>query len=91
MCLIKCRTYLGVIIYKEKEKVPGSDLRELKDGRLIECAPIYDTWYKYTGGIRCYTLQECKESIDSIFRQTKDMYSTEKEHREAFVKLMNEE
>ena len=57
----------GVLIQKIKEEIPGSSLKELKDGRLVECKPQFDTTYQFARSFPYSTLEECKQAIDNIF------------------------
>ena len=57
----------GVLIQKVKEEIPGSSLKELKDGRFVECKPQFDTTYQFARSFPYSTLEECKQAIDNIF------------------------
>lgn len=65
--------YLGVIIHKVKDIIPGSDLKELKDGRLVPCKPQFEVSYQYAGSYPYDTLAECKASIDATLKSCKEV------------------
>lgn len=80
------RNYLGVNIFRVKTTIPGSDIRELKDGRMVECNPKYEVSYQFAGSYPYETLKECKESILTVFEKSKELVS-----KNEFIKIMNEE
>lgn len=59
--------YRGVIIRQEKEIVPWSDMRELKDGRIIPRKPEYEVSWRYVDSYPYPTKQEAKDAVDRIF------------------------
>ena len=59
------KRYRGIRIYRERVRICGSDIKELKDGRLVNVSPKYDVWYKTSDGARCYTVKEVKKDIDN--------------------------
>lgn len=62
------RTYKKIKIFLVKNMIPGSDIKELKDGRIVDVAPKYDVLYRWTNGALCYTLAEIKADIDAFFK-----------------------
>lgn len=58
--------YKGIIIDIETIEIPGSSLRELKNGTMKECKPKYEKRYSYPGGHKHTCMQDCKDSIDNI-------------------------
>ena len=79
--------YRGVIITKEREMIPGSNIKELKDGRFVECKPkFYPPVYKYAGSYPYSTLKECKESIDAVFNNDPEYWS---QNQKEFERIMN--
>jgi len=59
--------YKKVKIYRNREMIPGSNLRELKDGIMKECKPqYYPAQYAHMDGYPCDTLREAKQTIDRI-------------------------
>ena len=66
--------YLGVKIWKEREQIPGSDIKQLKNGRFVDCKPkYYDPVWKYAGSYPYSTLEEAKQSIDTILARCKEV------------------
>ena len=61
--------YHGVIIYKFYEEIPGSSLRELKNGTLVSCKPSYKIYYRYSGSYPFDSVKKAKESIDNIMKE----------------------
>ena len=79
--------YHGVIIEKFYEEIPGSSLRELKDGTVVLRKPKYNTYYKYAESYPYDSIKEAKESIDRIMKEiaSKNIILTQKE----FENIMN--
>lgn len=61
------RTYRKVRIYREIEYTVN--LKEMSDGSIKELKPHETRWYKLIDGVRHYTLDEVKESIDWCIEQ----------------------
>jgi len=67
------RNYRGVKIFRIKEKVAGSDLREDSNGNLVDCSPKYDVLYKWNGSCFHYdSLDEIEQEIDSLMERAAD-------------------
>jgi hypothetical protein len=60
------RRYRGVAIYRIKDLIIGSDIRELKNGDFQWCKPQYDIYFAFCGGYWEDSLKEVKESIDKL-------------------------
>lgn len=80
------KTYLGVKIFKFKDKVPGSDTKILKDGRFKTCSPKFETYYKYAGSYPYDTLKECMESIEECKNK---LVAVDSFDQEVFEEIMN--
>ena len=79
-------TYIGIKIFKLLEEVPGSSLRELKNGTMKECKPKFDRHYCFQGSYKYDSVKECREAIDRIKKASPADISDEE-----FAKIMNEE
>lgn len=54
-----CKTYRGVKILRGREEIPGSCLRELKDGRFVPCKPPSSEHQ----GLKDFMISQLEESI----------------------------
>ena len=63
----------GVLIQKVKEEIPGSSLKELKDGCFVECKPQFDITFQFARSFPYSTLGECKQAIDDIYERCKEV------------------
>jgi hypothetical protein len=78
--------YKGVIFDKVTEEIPGSSLRELKDGRMKECKPKFRTLgYAFHDGYPYDTVKELKEVVDRIHEAHFDGSGTQEE----WLEVMN--
>lgn len=65
------RTHKKVKIFLVKNMITGSNFKILKDGRIVDTAPKFDVFYRWTNGALCYTLKEIKADIDAFFKLCK--------------------
>lgn len=80
------RIHLGVKIYRVKEQIPGSDLRELKDGTMVPCKPQYEIFYQYPGAYKYDSLTECIQAINKVKQNLEAINSYDPA---VFVETMN--
>jgi len=80
------RRYRGVAIFREQEKIPGSDFALTNDFKLVPRAAQYDVHYRYAGGYKCSSVAECKQDIDDLLLKAA-AFGAEKQ----MVETLNEE
>ncbi len=78
--------YKGVIITIEKVEIPGTSLRELKNGTMKEAKPKFEKFYLFQGSYCYSSMAECKKGIDRIIEQLGSDFD-----EEIFTKIMNED
>lgn len=83
------KVHKGVKIYRCREQIPGTDLREMKDGIFKDCKPKYIYAYKYIDGYPDNTISEVIESIDNIWGNAG--YKNTPKGIKEFSNIMNEE
>jgi hypothetical protein len=81
------RTHRGVRIFSVKEEIPGSSLKELKDGTMVEVKPKYCTCYCYAGSYKFDTIEEAKASIDEVYNKDNPTFRDTKEWKD----IMNQD
>ena len=83
-------TYRGVKIYQTREEIPGSSLKELKDGTLVPCkSKFYPAVYRYAGSSYPYdSLREIKTAIENIYQRCLETWAESRP--EEFAAVMND-
>ena len=81
------RVYRGINIYRQYEVIPGSDLKELKNGEMKEVKPKKElVGFHYADGFPYDTIHLCEQAIDQLYRQFEAAGGTNKV---AFRQIMN--
>ena len=70
-------THRGVQIFKESVEIPGSSLRELKDGSMKDCAPKFEHTYAYYAGHPMETAKAVKRMIDELWEKNQNIGTQE--------------